>query len=129
MREPRAPTARSIRCSPVFSTPGALSDVLAQALDRFPRDLFKARRDRDRKDAAFHATVRVGTAAEGAAIKEGSYLVQRARSSRSSAAGRKPVAVRDGKGDGGDPREARPHHPQPDRRSRRRSRGSARPGE
>jgi predicted RNA methylase len=58
---------------PVLSTPGALSDLLAQALDRLPRDLFKAAAVEAKP--AFHASVRVGTAAEGAAIKEGSYLV------------------------------------------------------
>jgi N12 class adenine-specific DNA methylase len=58
---------------PVLSTPGALSDLLAQALDRLPRDLFKAAVGEPKP--ALHATVRVGTAAEGAAIKEGSYLV------------------------------------------------------
>ena len=108
---------------PVLSTPGALSDLLAQALDRLPRDLFKAAVGEPKP--AFHATVRVGTAAEGAAIKEGSYLVHEgvARPDHRRRAASRRRARR--QGDGGDPREARPHHPQPDRRSRRRPRGSA----
>ena len=39
---------------PVLSTPGALSDLLAQALDRLPRDLFKAAVGEPKP--AFHAT-------------------------------------------------------------------------
>ena len=41
---------------PVLSTAGALSDLLAQALDRLPRDLFKAAVGEPKP--AFHATVR-----------------------------------------------------------------------
>jgi N12 class adenine-specific DNA methylase len=60
-------------CRPVLATAGALADLLAHALDRLPRHLFSA--SAVEAKPSFHATVRVGTAAEGAAIKEGSYLV------------------------------------------------------
>ena len=86
---------------PVLSTPGALSDLLAQALDRLPRDLFKVAAV-DVKPA-FHATVRVGTAAEGAAIKEGSYLVHEGVLVQIIAGKPRAVAVRDGKGTEGIP--------------------------
>ena len=81
---------------PVLSTPGALSDLLAQALDRLPRDLFKVAADEPKP--AFHATVRVGTAAEGAAIKEGSYLVHEGVLVQIIGGEPQAVAVRDGKG-------------------------------
>ena len=81
---------------PVLSTAGALSDLLAQALDRLPRDLFKAAAVETKP--AFHATVRVGTAAEGAAIKEGSYLVHEGALVQIIGGEPQAVAVRDGKG-------------------------------
>ena len=86
---------------PVLSTPGALSDLLAQALDRLPRDLFKAAVGEPKP--AFHATVRVGTAAEGAAIKEGSYLVHEGVLVQIIGGEPQAVAVRDGKGTEGIP--------------------------
>ena len=49
---------------PVLSTPGALSDLLAQALDRLPRDLFKAAAVTRSRPSMRRC--RVGTAAEGA---------------------------------------------------------------
>ena len=87
---------------PVLSTPGALSDLLAQALDRLPRDLFKAAQSR-RPSRRFHATVRVGTAAEGATIKEGSYLVHEGALVQIIGGEPQAVAVRDGKGTEGIP--------------------------
>ena len=51
----------------------------------------------------FHATVRVGTAAEGAAIKEGSYLVHEGALVQIIAGEPQAVAVRDGKGTEGIP--------------------------
>jgi predicted RNA methylase len=86
---------------PVLSTPGALSDLLGQALDRLPRDLFKAAAVETKP--AFHATVRVGTAAEGAAIKEGSYLVHEGALVQIIGGEPQAVAVRDGKGTEGLP--------------------------
>ena len=60
-------------CRPVSSTPGALEDALRAALDRLPREIFEP------AASAVAATprnaVRVGSAAEGATTKEGSYLV------------------------------------------------------
>ena len=87
---------------PVLSTPGALSDLLAQALDRLPRDLFKAA-EVEATSRRFHATVRVGTAAEGAAIKEGSYLVHEGALVQIIGGEPQAVAVRDGKGTEGIP--------------------------
>ena len=87
---------------PVLSTAGALSDLLAQALDRLPRDLFKVAADEPKP--AFHATVRVArTAAEEAAIKEGSYLVHEGALVQIIAGEPQAVAVRDGKGTEGIP--------------------------
>ena len=80
---------------PVLSTPGALSDLLAQALDRLPRDLFKAAMGEAKP--TFHSAVRVGTAAEGAAIKEGSYLVHEGVLVQIIGGEPQPVSVRDGK--------------------------------
>jgi hypothetical protein len=74
-------------CRRFVSTQGALSDLLAQALDQLPRDLFTASAVEAKQ--SFHATVRVGTAADGAAIREGSYLVHEGVLSRSLAASRK----------------------------------------
>ena len=60
-----------------------------------PRDLFKVA-EIDVKPA-FHATVPVGTAAEGAAIKEGSHLVHEGVLVQVIGGERQAVAVRDGK--------------------------------
>jgi len=87
---------------PVLSTPGALSDLLAQALDRLPRDLFKAAMGEAKP--TFHSAVRVGTAAEGAAIKEGSYLVHEGVLVQIIGGEPQPVSVRDGKGTEESPR-------------------------
>jgi N12 class adenine-specific DNA methylase/predicted RNA methylase len=86
---------------PVLSTAGTLSGLLAQALDRLPRDLFKAAVGEPKP--AFHATVRVGTAAEGAAIKEGSYLVHEGALVQIIGGEPQAVAVRDRKGTEGIP--------------------------
>ena len=66
-----------------------------------PRDLFKAAVGEPKP--AFHATVRVGTAAEGAAIKEGSYLVHEGVLVQIIGGEPQAVAVRDGKGTEGIP--------------------------
>ncbi len=86
---------------PVLSTPGALSDLLAQALDRLPRDLFKAAVGKPKP--AFQAMVKVGTAAEGAAIKEGSYLIHEGVLVQIIGGEPQAVTVRDGKGTEGIP--------------------------
>ena len=108
---------------PVLSTPGALSDLLGQTLDRLPRDLFKAAATEAK--TGFQTTVRVGTAAEGATIKEGSYLVHEGALVQIIDGKPEPVRRPRRQRGGGDPREARPHHPGSDRRSRRGPRGSA----
>jgi N12 class adenine-specific DNA methylase/predicted RNA methylase len=86
---------------PVFSTPGALSDLLDQALDRLPRDLFKA--TGAEANPVLRSAVRVGTAAEGAAIKEGSYLVHDGILVQIIDGKPEPVRVREGKGAEGIP--------------------------
>jgi N12 class adenine-specific DNA methylase len=86
---------------PVLSTPGALSDLLAQALDRLPRDLFKPTVKETKP--SFPSTVHVGTAAEGATIKEGSYLVHEGALVQIIGGEPQAVAVRDGKGTEGIP--------------------------
>jgi hypothetical protein len=56
-------------CRPVFSTASALEDELTRALDRLPRDLFKPASAAGSKGST-PTTLRVGTAAEGATIKD-----------------------------------------------------------
>ena len=86
---------------PVVSTEGALSDLLAKALDRLPRDLFKPAAALSKP--SFQSKVRVGTAADGAAIKEGSYLVHEGQLVQIVGGEPQAVAVRDGKGTEGIP--------------------------
>ena len=86
---------------PVISTEGALSDLLAKALDRLPRDLFKPAAAISK--TSFQSKVRVGTAADGAAIKEGSYLVHEGQLVQIVAGEPQAVAVRDGRGTEGIP--------------------------
>src|SRR5258708_30495170 len=86
---------------PVLSTPGALSDLLAQALDRLPRDLFKPTVKETK--SSFPSTVHVGTAAEAATIKEGSYLVHEGTLVQIIAGEPQAVAVRDSRGTEGIP--------------------------
>ena len=115
-------------CLPVLATDGALEDQLSRALDRLPRDLFTPASDVHWRNTRRRIPVRVGTAAEGATIKEGSYLVHRGRPGpdhrRVAAAGRRPR----GQGDRRHTRKARANHPRPDRRARCGAGGSARPG-
>ena len=86
---------------PVLSTPGALSNLLAQALDRLPPDLFKPAVKETKPP--FHSTVHVGTAAEGATIKEGSYLIHEGALVQIIGGEPQAVAVRDSKGTDGIP--------------------------
>jgi adenine-specific DNA methylase len=89
-------------CRPVLTTAGALADLLTQALDRLPRDLFKPTAPATGKGPA-PATLNVGTAAEGATIKEGSYLVHDGALVQIIGGKPQPVAIRDGKGTDGIP--------------------------
>src|SRR5208282_3398517 len=89
-------------CRPVLTTAGALADLLTQALDRLPRDLFKPIALATGKSPA-PATLSVGTAAEGATIKEGSYLVHDGALVQIIGGKPQPVAIRDGKGTDGVP--------------------------
>ena len=90
-------------CQPVLSTTGALEDELTHVLDRLPRDLFRPSGAHSAKNPTT-AALRVGTAAEGAAIKEGSYLVHEGALVQIIAGEPQAVAVRDGKGTEGSPR-------------------------
>jgi hypothetical protein len=89
-------------CRPVLTTAGALADLLTQALDRLPRDLFKPITLSTAKDWAA-TTLAIGTAAEGATIKEGSYLVHDGALVQIIDGAPQPVAVREGKGTEGIP--------------------------
>src|SRR5208337_1090961 len=89
-------------CRPVVATAGALADLLTQALDRLPRDLFKPIAPSPGKDPAA-TRLNVGTAAEGATIKEGSYLVHDGALVQIIDGTPRPVAVREGKGTEGIP--------------------------
>ena len=81
---------------------GALAKRLDAALDRLPRDLFKPIEPATGKSPA-PATLTVGTAAEGATIKEGSYLVHDGALIQIIGGTPQRVAIRDGKGTDGIP--------------------------
>ena len=98
---------------PVLSTPGALSDLLAQALDRLPRDLFKAAVGEPKAGVPCDGAGRHGRRRGGDQGGQLSRPRGRARPDHRRRAASRRRARR--QGDGGDPREARPHHPQPDR--------------
>jgi adenine-specific DNA methylase len=89
-------------CRPVLTTAGALADLLTHALDRLPRDLFKPVAPATAKSPV-PATLSVGTAAEGATIKEGSYLVHDGALVQIIGGKPQPVATRHGKGTDGIP--------------------------
>ena len=89
-------------CRPVLATAGALADLLTQALDRLPRDLFKPIAPSPAKDLAA-TRLNVGTAAEGATIKEGSYVLHDGALVQIIDGTPQPVAVREGKGTEGIP--------------------------
>ena len=89
-------------CRPVLATAGALADLLTQALDRLPRDLFKPIAPSTAKDLAA-TRLNVGTAAEGATIKEGSYVLHDGELVQIIDGTPRPVAVREGKGTEGIP--------------------------
>ena len=87
---------------PVLSTPGALSDLLAQALDRLPRDLFKAAVGEPKP--AFHATYGSARPPKGPRSRRAAISSTRACSSRSSAASPKPSPFATARGRRGSPR-------------------------
>jgi hypothetical protein len=89
-------------CRPLDATEAALAERLDQALDRLPRGLFRPGAAAPAK-AIGPLTVRVGTAAEGATIKEGSYLVHENRIVQIVGGEPQPIAVREGKGTQGIP--------------------------
>src|ERR1700722_16674109 len=86
---------------PVLSTPGALSDLLAQALDRLPRGLFKPTVKETKP--SLPSTVHVGRAAEGAPKKEGRFLGHEGVLVQISGGEPQAVAARDGRGTEGIP--------------------------
>jgi hypothetical protein len=89
-------------CQPVLSTVGALEDELTRALDRLPRDLFRPSGAHSVKEPTT-VTLRVGTAAEGATIKEGSYVLHEGDLVQIIEGVPELVAVRNGKGCDGIP--------------------------
>ncbi|MDA8248133.1 MAG: helicase-related protein, partial [Rhodospirillales bacterium] len=91
---------------------GALEDLLDAALARLPADVFVPTAESasaDTEEANEDVTVRPGTAAEGATVKEGSYIVGKAGRLMQIAGGTAvPVPIKDGKtGDGLAPKAAK----------------------
>ena len=86
------------------------ADLLMPALDRLPRDLFERTAPATGRSPA-SATLNVGTAAEGATIKEGSYLVHDGALVQILDGAPQPVTVREGKGTEGIPAKARQNYP------------------
>jgi adenine-specific DNA methylase len=113
-------------CLPVRSEPDALFQDLLAALHTLPADVYMGSAPvRLERETLVDETIRVGTAAEGATIKEGSYLVVKDRLAQ--IIDRAPVAVAIRQGLGRHTGEACAHHSGPHPDSRRSPRGSARP--
>ena len=85
-----------------------LEELLGTALARLPRDIFTPSQSPPEEDAG-DETIRAGTAAEGASIKEGSYFVDNAGRLMQIVNGTAaPVAVKKGRGgEGINPKAAR----------------------
>jgi N12 class adenine-specific DNA methylase len=83
----------------------SLETLLTAALDRLPADIFTASDDSGENldpDSDAELATPVGTAADGATIKEGSYLLSKSGQLMQIVDGEvSPVAIREGKGTGG----------------------------
>ena len=76
-----------------------LEQVLDAALARLPRDIFTPAQQTPPEENAGNETVRAGTAAEGATIKEGSYFIDKAgRLTQIMNGAGAPVAIKKGRG-------------------------------
>jgi N12 class adenine-specific DNA methylase/adenine-specific DNA methylase len=91
-------------CLPVRSEPDALFQDLLAALHTLPADIYAAAAPaRLERETLVDETIRVGTAAEGATIKEGSYLVVKDRVAQVTDGAPVAVPIRNGKGSDGIP--------------------------
>ena len=91
-------------CLPVRSEPDALFQDLLAALHTLPVDIYAAPAPaRLESETLVDETIRVGTAAEGATIKEGSYLVVKDRLAQIIDGAPVAVPIRNGKGSDGIP--------------------------
>ena len=113
---------RPTPASPVRAGQESLFQDLLAALHTLPADIYVTPAPaKPEHETLFDDTIRVGTAAEGATIKEGSYLVVKDRLAQiiDGAASRRSDPQRQGLGwyTG----EACAHHPRPRSDSRRRS--------
>ena len=85
-------------CRPRLNDP-PLEKLLDAALARLPRDIFTPPQQTPPEEDAGDETVRAGTAAEGATIKEGSYFIDKAgRLTQIVNGAAAPVAIRKGRG-------------------------------
>ena len=103
------------------------ADLLASPRPPAARYL-QAIASQDKRADASIASIRVGAAADGATIKEGSYLVHDDQLVQIIDGAPQPVAIRDGKGTEGIPAKHARIIRGADRRPRCGPRGSARPG-
>ena len=91
-------------CLPVRPEPDALFQDLLAALHTLPADIYAAPAPaRLERETLVDETIRVGTAAEGATIKEGSYLVVKDRLAQIIDGMAVAVPIRNGKGSDGIP--------------------------
>ena len=121
--------ARPTPASPFPPDRMSLFQDLLAALHTLPADIYVAPAPAKlERETLVDETIRVGTAAEGATIKEGSYLVVKDRLAQiiDGCAGRRSDPQRQGLGR--HTGEACAHHPGPRSDSRRRSCRPARPG-
>src|SRR5206468_8058037 len=85
-------------CRPRLNDP-PLEQQLDAALARLPRDIFTPAQQTPPEEDAGDETVRAGTAAEGATIKEGSYFIDKAgRLTQIVNGAGAPVAIKKGRG-------------------------------
>ena len=91
-------------CLPVRPEPDALFQDLLAALHTLPADIYTTPAPaRLERETLVDETIRVGTAAEGATIKEGSYLVVKDRLAQIIDGMAVAVPIRNGKGSDGIP--------------------------
>ena len=114
-------------CRPVRSEPDALFQDLLPALHTLPADIYAAPAPESlERETLVDESIRVGTAAEGATIKEGSYLVVKDKLAQIVDGAPVAVPIPQRQGLGRNTRETCAHRPGPRSDSRRRSRSSPR---
>jgi N12 class adenine-specific DNA methylase/adenine-specific DNA methylase len=91
-------------CLPTHADEHALSDRLVEALYSVPTEIFTPRAPVEQEqDALFDEAIQVGTAAEGATIKEGSFLIVKNQLAQIINGAPTAVNIRNGKGSEGIP--------------------------